>query len=763
MGYRAPLTLASCALAFAPALLAQDLNIDSPRTEAGGMADVAVQGYYLGGNSQPMTSLSGLNLSFREYLPSFGLFTGNIEGYADSARGRTGDNSVTLHGVPWKGRRWTITGGDFRYRTSLTPVPFTNYSYPEIGVRGARVEMSDGARQFTFFWGEETLQTGPRITFRTPVPQTALGAVVQQSFGSRLRVGVRYLGLASSEKSIERSPLYFPGGSEFRRSDSLSAQATFFAGRGLTLFADGGATHVAFADTAIFPSSSPLSLLTGARWETKRLTITANYGRLTRSALPTVGYYFGDRAGPFAEIRYKVFGTFELFGSALTSHNNLERDPLLPGFSTHALTGGMNVALPGQIGVSGQFTKVGLRGGLASEPSQYDSQSNSQAQVSLTKTLSNHSLMTTVRELDLNGVYIRQKQKSAELQDNMHFSRFTFGGAARFQQESGSGRLQNSVSVRVSAQARFRTFSAYGQFETGNDLINKTLFATNTVRTLVAGTSISIAHDWSLQAEMFRTNLLSTLNAANILVLQTQGENVSDILNNFNQWSLLVKLNHHTHWGAPLPEAMTDSLINRVVYGAVEGYVYDSATGSHGVAGISISLDRSRTRATDGNGHYRFDDVPEGGHAIALNMDELPADFSPGPAPPASIPVKPRAIARVDLRVVTSGSSIRGAVQGLALEDRGIARLEDVVINLAPGSSYTTCDGGGEFAFYNLTPGQYRLSIDLSTLPEGYVPDSEVEAAADLGGQNEAPVVVFRIRKHVEELPVRKVFEATAR
>src|SRR6185312_14950425 len=121
--------------------------------------------------------------------------------------------------------------------------------------------------------------------------------------------------------------------------------------------------------------------------------------------------------------------------------------------------------------------------GLASEPSQYDSQSNSQAQVSLTKTLSNHSLMTTVRELDLNGVYIRQKQKSAELQDNMHFSRFTFGGAARFQQESGSGRLQNSVSVRVSAQARFRTFSAYGQFETGNDLINKTLFATNTVRT----------------------------------------------------------------------------------------------------------------------------------------------------------------------------------------------------------------------------------------------------------------------------------------
>ena len=739
---------------------------------AGGVADVAVQGYYLGGNSQPLTALSGIDVSFRQYFPKLGFITGNLEGYADSSRGRVGQNSITLNGLRWKGRRWTLTGGDYRVRMALVPVPFTNYSYPEIGARGAKVEMLDGHRQYTFFWGEETLQAGPRISFRTQVPQAVLGAAVVQNFGSRVQVGVRYLGLSSGEKQVEEKAFFFPVGGEIRRHDSLSLQAAWFAWRGLTFFSDTSVAHQQFAAISLFPHARPFSFLTGARWKTKRLTATANYGSLSRSALPVVGYYFGDRAGPFAEVRYNIYKTLELFGSALRSGNNLEKNPALLTFSTRDVTVGANVTLPWQIGVSGQYSKLGLRGELATDATQNQKQRSTQAQLSVNKSVGMHSLLLTARDLDLTGTNYRQKQKSAEVQDNLHFSRFLMGAAVRLQQQSGGGQLQNSLFVRGSGQVRLRGISIYGQFETGNDLINKTLFATNSVNTTVAGVEIPLvnrwkAHGWTVRAEAFRTTLVAALNPANILVLQSRGAGVSDILNDFNQWSFFLRMNHRTHWGAALPE--TEFATNQVVYGAIEGFVYDDATGSHGAPDVSVQLDKSRTAVTDATGRYRFSDVPEGAHSVALDMAELGAAFSPGPGSPACT-VKPRGLTRVDLRVVTVGSSIRGRVQGLAKEDEGTVRLDSVVINIAAaggqtpgdtkGDRYTTSDGAGDFAFYNLTPGRYRVSLDSVTLPEDYKVQSDPEVEADLRATGDAPPVIFRIGKQIKELPVRKVFEA---
>lgn len=370
-----------------------------------------------------------------------------------------------------------------------------------------------------------------------------------------------------------------------------------------------------------------------------------------------------------------------------------------------------------------------------------------------------HSFTLTARDLDLLDLNSRQKQRSVEIQDNVHFSRFVLGGALRGQQQSGGGQVENSLFVRANGQVRFRRFSIYGQFETGNDLINKTLFAANSVNTTVAGVEIPF-HGWTAQAEAFRTTLLTALNPVNILVLQSQGAGVTDILNNFNQWSFFLRFSHRTHWGAALPEA-SELLKNQVVYGAIEGFVYDD--GANGAAGISVELDHSRCAVTDDTGRYRFDDVPEGAHAVALNMAELPADYSSAHAAPASVQVKPRGVAREDLRVVKAGSSIEGVVRGLAAEDLGVVRLENIVINLSPAGNYTTCDGGGEFTFYNLTPGQYRVSIDRATLPENYVLVSEPEVMVDLNVVAGAPVVTFRIEKRVEELPVRKAFEASTR
>lgn len=224
-------------------------------------------------------------------------------------------------------------------------------------------------------------------------------------------------------------------------------------------------------------------------------------------------------------------------------------------------------------------------------------------------------------------------------------------------------------------------------------------------------------------------------------------------LNDFNQWSFLLRFRHSARWGAPLPQA---SLLRQseAINGAVEGFVWldDSNTGAQGVA---VQLDQSRTTVTDEAGRYRFDEVPVGAHSIALNMADLPAEFSPGAVASISVPVKARGLARADLRVVEAGSAITGFVRGIADEDKGTVRLENVVINLTPGN-YTSCDNNGEFAFYNLRPGSYRLSVDAGSLPENYMVVSDAEVTVDAG----ASEVVFRIEKRVPKLPVRRVFEA---
>jgi hypothetical protein len=730
-----------------------------PPAEAGGTAEIALQGYYLGGNSQPLTALSGLDISFREFLPSLGLITGNLEGYVDSTRGRLGDNSLTFHGLRWKGRRWTITGGDYFFQTSPVPSPFSSYAYPQASARGVKVEMTDGPRQFTLFAGEETLQTGPRITFRTQAPQFVLGGSVRQRFGTRLRAGVQYLGLSSGENQVLNNPAYFPAGSQFTRSDSLSGQVDYFAGSGLEVWGSATLSRERFAPGYATTPSAPFSWIGGAKWRGRKLNVTASYGSLTRSALPVIGYYFGDRRGPSIEARYKIFRDLELFGSGVISSNNLEHNPGIASLSTESFTAGASVTLPGDFGISGQYSKISLRGGLAGDPSQDQNQHSSQTLISLSKTLGRQSYLLTFRDLDLNTAGALQKQKSAELQDSLQYGRFQLSAAVRLQQENGAGQLTNSVFARTSVQWRVGQVSIYGQLEKGSDLINKSLFATNNVYTAVAGVRIPLKRGWILEAEAFRTTLLSTLNPANILLLQAQGVESSTVLNDFNQWSFLVRAKRNAHWGASISSILPAA--NEVVYGAIAGFVYDDGSVSSRLPGIAVQLDQSRTATTDETGRYRFADVPEGPHTVLIDGAALSADYSAGPAPPGPVVVRPRVTERVDLRVVSASSSIRGVLSGLAEEDIGVVRMERIVINLSGGGTldtYTTCDSKGGFAFYNLRAGHYTVTVERSSLPADYRLISSGDASVDLETATPPPIS-FRMEKHAVELPRRKVIQ----
>ncbi|MBZ5583108.1 MAG: hypothetical protein LAQ30_13075 [Acidobacteriia bacterium] len=64
-----------------------------------GEADIAAQGYYLGGSSDSLQSTSGMALRFRTFLTGLGILSGSVEGYGSQNRFETGENYLQLCGT----------------------------------------------------------------------------------------------------------------------------------------------------------------------------------------------------------------------------------------------------------------------------------------------------------------------------------------------------------------------------------------------------------------------------------------------------------------------------------------------------------------------------------------------------------------------------------------------------------------------------------------------------------------------------------------
>jgi hypothetical protein len=305
------------------------------------------------------------------------------------------------------------------------------------------------------------------------------------------------------------------------------------------------------------------------------------------------------------------------------------------------------------------------------------------------------------------------------------------------------------------AQIQIKRFSAHADIETGRDLENRTLFATNSITTSIVGVSLALNRQWDVQAEAYRNNFATVLNPQSIFVLQGQGVSVPGTLANLNQWSLYFSINRRFRWGkAGVAPDMTQYAIRQTpLKGGIEGFVREQeGRGDLAVEGITVALDAGRTAVTDPAGHYRFSDVAEGVHRVALSTDELLADFDPGPHQQTSVLVGPGKLVRADLDVIRL-ATIRGKVSGPP--DAELARI---VVRLAGTDRYTTPDNSGTFHFYNLHEGEYTVVLDPKTLPSGATPDSPLNVPVTVKS-SETPTVRFAFEVHKTEKPVRRVFE----
>jgi hypothetical protein len=294
--------------------------------------------------------------------------------------------------------------------------------------------------------------------------------------------------------------------------------------------------------------------------------------------------------------------------------------------------------------------------------------------------------------------------------------------------------------------------------EKGNDLVNKSVFSTNSVSSTVMGLSSPLFDGWTLHFEAFQNQLLTALNPENIFLFGNGDQGLNTQLAGFNQRSIYFKVSKRYSWGKPLDQGSTMeqyAASHAPLVGSVEGFVMEAAlAGTQPAPNVTIILDHGRTAVSDNSGRYSFFDVPEGLHQVELNMEELPADYSPGPANVAHLSVAPRTIARTDFDVMRL-ANLAGKI--VAPKD---AQIENIVVRLVGTKLYTTPYEEGTFSFYNLGEGHYEVEIDVTTLPEGYVLASPASVAVDASSTGATAPFGFELKvKPAVEKPVREMLK----
>jgi hypothetical protein len=718
--------------------------------EGSGQAEIGFQQYYLAVGSSRVANISGLGFTYSQAIPNVGLFTGSVVPALNNNRFGAGDNYVGLQGLPFAGQYWTFTAGDFHVPGQLLRASFTNITYPEIAARGAMIEAAHAGRTLGVFYGEETIANTPRVVLRMQAPQKIAGFYFRQKIGDRLLLGARLLHFSNDLAGLRSMPGLLTQ-SSFTNATTLSVNSLYTVAGSLKLYGEATWSVAGQEKSYSGAKSVPFSIVAGPIWESQAFTVRANYVSQSSAYFPLLGYYLGDRAGPFGELKYRPFSRVEIYGSASGYRNNVGNDPRLGTFRSTSESAGVSLQLPSRISVTANLLFLNLTT-RPDSATPWAKSTDQQRSITASRSFAHQSLQFTVREFRDASPATFQRQRSGEIEDHIHLRHLTIGGGARIQRMTANP-SRTTVFYRGSAQFQHGRFSAYANFEAGNDLQNRTLFATNTISTTVFGASVRIGKSWEFQAEAYRNNLVTELNPQSIFVLQGQGVYVPGTLAALNQWSTYFRLTRRIHWGKAVAVDLSQySAVLTPLKGSIEGFVKERISGGDQPAeGVTVTIDQGRAAMTDANGRYRFAEVPEGPHKVALALHELPAEFEAGKIIESAFMVLPAKTARADLEVIRL-ALIQGTVRGPKDES-----LEKIIVRIAGTDRYTTPNAKGNFYFYNMREGDYTLTLDEKTLPQlAVLRGSETASVAVRIGVQPA-MVVLQFETSKPEKTVRQI------
>jgi hypothetical protein len=217
--------------------------------------------------------------------------------------------------------------------------------------------------------------------------------------------------------------------------------------------------------------------------------------------------------------------------------------------------------------------------------------------------------------------------------------------------------------------------------------------------------------------------------------VQVSGARAMGLSAGGGQSALTISYVHR--FGAAAGNGFQFSKLLKLDRGHIQGRVFLDLDGDGqddadepGVAGMKVQLDGDQSVTTDERGRFRFSSINSGEYNVALISDALGLSLRASTSSEEHVSLSARQTLNVSFGVTNYGS-VAGRVfndlsldggQSSAVDAPGIAGVRLILCPTATRGEPVsqTVDGGGAYEFLNVAPGDYRLELDLATLPADF-------------------------------------------
>jgi len=189
--------------------------------------------------------------------------------------------------------------------------------------------------------------------------------------------------------------------------------------------------------------------------------------------------------------------------------------------------------------------------------------------------------------------------------------------------------------------------------------------------------------------------------------------------------------------------------------GSFEGFVFKDLNGDGsrtpdepGLKGMTVSAEGKKA-VTDERGFYELEKIGGKKTTLTLDVSVLPYGYVPTTSPSREAAIEPNGVEQVDFGV-TPRSEIAGVVFNDLNKngrfDNGEPGIHKANLILEDGKSASSRTNG-YYSFGDVTAGAHTITLDVSSLPEGYLPSGPFKQA----------VTVFEGVRFEKSFPLRAV------
>jgi hypothetical protein len=147
--------------------------------------------------------------------------------------------------------------------------------------------------------------------------------------------------------------------------------------------------------------------------------------------------------------------------------------------------------------------------------------------------------------------------------------------------------------------------------------------------------------------------------------------------------------------------------------------------GEQGLVGLRVRLDDGEVTETDEQGRYRFSDVSQGEHAVSLSLTQFAGPVRMTTKNQASVDLIRQKIGMVNFGIVDFARVTGSVFNDLNLDGtrtpdaKGLAGVH-LILDDGKTHRNIVAQDTGDFEVDDVPPGDYRITVDASTLPANY-------------------------------------------